>query len=157
MRILYFTDVFPPNCGGSGWSVYFFAKALRDRGHEVDIVSLSGNSGRYDGLEISAYATTPANTPFFSNRKRYKEELPEIARSISSKFGRYDVIHAHHKLSAIAVAMAIPMVQPVQPFLVTLRDYWPICPCGRSQFRTGDTCSVYDFSKCSEAEDTWKG
>lgn len=35
MRILLATDAFPPTCGGSGWSTYELAKALRARGHDL--------------------------------------------------------------------------------------------------------------------------
>ena len=38
MRILLATDVFPPRCGGSGWSTYYLGRALAARGHMVQVV-----------------------------------------------------------------------------------------------------------------------
>lgn len=152
MKILYVTDVFPPHCGGSGWSVYFFARALRERGHEVKIVSLDNTSRDYDGFEVEARSLNASQVPFTRNWKRETEDLPALAEWLREKSANYDLSHAHHKWSAIALARANP-----KHFFVTIRDYWPICICGRSQYRTGNACSRMDFTRCTFSGSILKG
>src|SRR5689334_287903 len=38
MHILLPTDVFPPVCGGAGWSAHALSRALQDRGHHVTAI-----------------------------------------------------------------------------------------------------------------------
>lgn len=38
LRILLPSDVFPPICGGAGWSAHALARALQDRGHHVTAI-----------------------------------------------------------------------------------------------------------------------
>jgi glycogen(starch) synthase len=46
MNILLPTDVFPPRCGGAGWSAHALALALIARGHTVTaIVPREGHEG----------------------------------------------------------------------------------------------------------------
>lgn len=152
MNILYVTDVFPPRCGGSGWSVYFFARALRERGHNVQVVSLDGMPREYDGFDVKAFSLSASSLPFVANWKREQRDLPRIAKQIQELARDYDLVHAHHKFSAIALSLARP-----SRFFVTIRDYWPICICGRSTFRTETICSLEDFTRCSNHDGLWKG
>lgn len=146
------TDVFPPRCGGSGWSVYFFARALRTRGHHVSIVCLDGRPREYDGFEVRAFDVGQSQLPFFSNWKKEEVILPRIGAQMQSLLSGHDVAHAHHKWSFVALASANP-----PSLFATIRDYWPICICGKSMFRTDESCSVYDFTKCSENDYGAKG
>lgn len=147
-NILYVTDVFPPHCGGSGWSVYFFARALRHEGHNVQIISLDGASRTYDGFDVHSIPLTKSQTPFVGNWLRENRDLPKIAASLKPFIQNAEVLHAHHRFSAVALAQAQP-----SRFFVTIRDYWPICFCSRSIYRTGASCSLQDFARCN-AEDS---
>ena len=150
-HILYITDVFPPHCGGSGWSVYFFARALRSEGHNVQIFSLDGPSRTYDGFDVQSIPLTKSNTPFIGNWLRENRDLPKIAASLKPFIKNADILHAHHRFSAVALAQAEP-----SRFFVTIRDYWPICFCSRSIYRTGVTCNLHDFARCSAEDSTLK-
>jgi glycogen synthase len=132
--------------------VYFFAKALRDKGHEVKILSLDGTSRNYDGFEVEARPLSVSRFPFAGNWKREKEDLPVLADWLKKNSENYDLAHAHHKWSIVALGMAKPV-----RFFATIRDYWPICICGRSQYRTGKECSKIDFTRCSFSENPLKG
>lgn len=148
MNILYVTDVFPPHCGGSGWSVYFFARALRHGGHNVQIVSLDGSSREYDGFNVQSIPLTKSQTPFVGNWLRENRDLPKIAAALKPFIENSEISHAHHRFSAVALAQAEP-----SKFFVTIRDYWPICFCSRSIYRTGVSCNLQDFARCN-AEDS---
>ncbi len=152
MKILYVTDVFPPHCGGSGWSVYFFARALREKGHQVTILSLDGESRQYNGFDVEARRMSNSSMPFAGNWQRENEDLPVIANWLQKRAAEHELAHAHHKWSAIALAMAQP-----RRFFVTIRDYWPICICGRSQYRTGNSCGRFDFARCTFSDSVLKG
>jgi glycosyltransferase involved in cell wall biosynthesis len=151
-NILYVTDVFPPHCGGSGWSVYFFARALRAGGHTVQIFALDGPSRQYDGFNVHSIPLTKSETPFIGNWLRENRDLPKIAAALKPFIENSEILHAHHRFSAVALAQAEP-----SRFFVTIRDYWPICFCSRSIYRTGVSCNLHDFARCSEADNTLKG
>jgi glycosyltransferase involved in cell wall biosynthesis len=152
MNILYVTDVFPPHCGGSGWSVYFFARELRRQGHNVQIISLDGQSRDYDGFNVQSFPLSKSDTPFIGNWLRENRDLPKIAASIKSFIQNAEILHAHHRFSAVALAQAEPT-----RFFVTIRDYWPICFCSRSIYRTGESCNLHDFERCSSEDNSLKG
>jgi len=151
-KILYVTDVFPPHCGGSGWSVYFFARALRQKGYEVQIISLDGGPRIYDGFEVQSIPLSRSHLPFVSNWLRENRDLPKIAKSLEQFSTNADILHAQHRFSAVALAQAEP-----SRFFVTVRDYWPVCFCSRSLYRTGVTCNLHDFSRCSREDSVLKG
>ena len=57
LTVLLATDVFPPRCGGSGWSTYHLGRALRAGGHRVVVARPRGGLrgsrlGEYDGLPV---------------------------------------------------------------------------------------------------------
>jgi glycogen synthase len=151
-NILYITDVFPPHCGGSGWSVYFFARSLRRKGYNVQIVSLDGPSRDYDGFNVQSIPLTKAHPPFIGNWVRENRDLPKIADALKPLVQNADILHAHHRFSAVALAQAEP-----SRFFVTIRDYWPICFCSRSIYRTGVSCNLHDFVRCSAKDSALKG
>jgi glycogen(starch) synthase len=151
-NILYVTDVFPPRCGGSGWSVYFFARALRREGHNVQIISLDGPSRDYDGFKVHSIPLTKSDAPFIGNWLRENRDLPNISASLKPFIQNAEILHAHHRFSAVALAQAEP-----SRFFVTIRDYWPICFCSRSIYRTGLSCNLHDFTRCSAEDSTLKG
>ena len=151
-KILYVTDVFPPHCGGSGWSVYFFARELRNQGFDLRIVSLDSPSREYDGFKIESIPLSRNKLPFLTNFIRENQDLPKITARLKQLSPDFDILHAHHRFSSIALAMSEPST-----FFTTIRDYWPICFCSRSIYRTGTTCTMNDFARCSGEEQTWKG
>src|SRR5438477_8655299 len=105
MRILYLTDVFPPECGGSGWSVYFFARGLRKLGHQVDILTLDGVPRVYDGFEVRAKPLPSGKRKLIDNWLRESRGLPIFAQTLAPEMPKYDIVHAHHKWSILAAGM----------------------------------------------------
>ena len=132
-RILLTTDSFPPVCGGSGWSTYELARALRDRGHHVLVLKVvAGRAGSerttsYDGFSVTecrAFAPPiPGIRNYFKNERLYRTLTPRLERLIHDE--RINIIHGQHVLSAP------PSVHAARragiPSVVTVRDYWPVC------------------------------
>ena len=133
MRILIATDVFPPVCGGSGWSTYELARGLRARGHAVTLVRPWTGSGRsrtddgYDGfhpLEFRAWSPpVPYLRNYFKNERLYRRMARYLVGLIRER--GIDVVHAQHRLTGppgIAAAREAGV-----PAICTVRDYWPVC------------------------------
>src|SRR5262249_40550813 len=116
MKILYLTDVFPPHCGGSGWSVYYFARELRKRQHEVQILALDGVPRTYDGFAVQGLESG-RNKSTLGNWWRKTAGSRDLASMVQKSAQNFDLIHAHHKLSILAAA------QTGFPFFATVRDY----------------------------------
>ena len=133
MRVLLTTDVFPPVCGGSGWSTYELARGLRARGHEITIVRprfgppREDASGPFDGFRPLEFRAWAPGVPFVRNYFRNEGLAPRFARRLRGvvRERRIDVVHAQHRLSgppSIAAARAEGV-----PAACTVRDYWPLC------------------------------
>ncbi len=133
MRVLLTTDVFPPVCGGSGWSTYELARGLRARGHEITIVRprfgspREGESGPYDGFRPLEFRAWSPDMPFVRNywknewlERRFARHLCAVIRE-----RRIDIVHAQHRLSA-PPSVAAAAAERV-PVACTVRDYWPLC------------------------------
>ncbi len=137
MRVLFVTDAFPPRCGGSGWSTYELAKALRARGHGVLIAQprLSGSlaarrpleRAEYDGfrpLVFSQWApAVPVVRNYFGNERLYGRFGAWLARVVRTE--RVDLLHAQHLRSGPAAVRAAGRTGV--PVVCTIRDYWPVC------------------------------
>ena len=133
MRLLIVTDVFPPVCGGSGWSTYELARGLRARGHEITVVRPrigappAGGAADFDGfrpLELRAWAPgIPFVRNYFKNERLHRRLAGYLRRLIRER--NIDLVHAQHRLTgppSIAAARA-----ERTPVVCTVRDYWPVC------------------------------
>jgi glycogen(starch) synthase len=147
MRILLAADVFPPKCGGAGWSSYHLARALARRGHEVLVVvpreRQPGIVQRtYGGIPIRDYGYRSTRLPFLRNVLRNEVLWPRLGRYLAElvRAGRFDLIHAQHSQTIPAAVLAGRAAGV--PVVGTVRDYWPLCyrstllgandePCGQ--------------------------
>ena len=133
MRLLIATDVFPPICGGSGWSAYELASGLRAHGHEVKIVrprfgeKPKGDPGEFDGFRPTEFHALAPTVPFLRNLARNEWFYPRFAHWIQTviREHRIELVHAQHLLTAPAGVMAA-RAEGV-PVVCTIRDYWPLC------------------------------
>ena len=133
MRLLIVTDVFPPICGGSGWSAYDLARGLRARGHELTVVQPRLGGARttepqgFDGFRpISFFSLEPA-IPFVRSWFRNERFWPRFADWLGNAIreNQIELVHAQHALGAppaVAAARAAGI-----PSVCTIRDYWPLC------------------------------
>ena len=133
MHVLITTDVFPPVCGGSGWSTYTLARGLRERGHEITLVRPRTEGGRsdapeeYDGFRPLDFRSWAPGVPYVRNYFKNERLYRRLARYLTFLIGdrRIDVVHAQHRLTgppSIAAARSARV-----PVVCTVRDYWPLC------------------------------
>ncbi len=135
MRILLATDVFPPICGGSGWSTYELARGLRSRGHDVLLVRTeddvdSATSYEYDGFGVRAFPVKAPAAPFLRNYFRNERMYPRLAQFLEAliREERVDLAHAQHVLTGPPTVDAASRAGV--PSVCTVRDYWPVCYWG---------------------------
>lgn len=147
MRIVLAADVFPPRCGGAGWSSYHLARALTRRGHQVlAVVPREGRRGVreriYGGIAVHDWGYVSPRLPFLRNLFRNELLWPQLGRYLAGlvRSGPYDLIHAQHSQTIPAAVLAGR--ETGVPAVGTVRDYWPLCyrstllgptdePCGR--------------------------
>lgn len=130
MHILLPTDVFPPRCGGAGWSAHALALALQARGHNVSAIVPQQGREREEtaptlGVPTLRFGYGAPNIPFIKNYFRQERLWPRFADAIASAAvsGAPTVIHAQHTQAAAAGALAKERVGA--PLVVTVRDHWP--------------------------------
>lgn len=127
------SDVFPPKCGGSGWSSFYLARALADKGHSVQVIvpkegkEYNINPREYEGLPVTEYIYSAAHVPFVRNYTRNEKFYPRFAGWLEQFFrlNRIQIAHAQHYLTIPPTIMAAKRTNTVS--LATVRDYWANC------------------------------
>lgn len=139
MRVLIATDAFPPKCGGSGWSTYYLARALRSRGHWVEVIlPKEGAPGMrtraYDNLPVTEFGYRAANLPGLRAWQRASVLDTEFSALLAEHAREANLIHAQHLLT---IPAAVNAGRAAKVGVVsTVRDYWPVCLYG-SLWRVG--------------------
>ena len=162
-RVWLVTDVYPPECGGSGWSTHALARVLEDRGHQVSVITIDpGQSGvtrrRFEDIEVTAVGVRAARR---SPRRRLGSRdyaYSTLAAYLSARLADepdVDVLHAQHLHSgppAIDVGRAHGRAT-----VVTVRDYWPVCLHGTSWWgrTTCAGCTTSDLAGCMKENWGW--
>jgi glycosyltransferase involved in cell wall biosynthesis len=134
MNILLPTDVFPPRCGGAGWSAHALALALIARGHTVTaIVPREGHEGIRTGETLgvpTVFAGYRApRIPFVRNYARNERLWPRLAQVIVETSTSppphhpATIIHAQHVQVAPAAVIAGRRIGA--PVVISVRDHWP--------------------------------
>jgi len=68
-----------------------------------------------------------------------------------------DIVHVHH-LSGFGFGALTEIARQGVALVVTLHDYWTLCPRGQMFTPAGDTCTRVDGPTCSQCiADTWPG
>lgn len=138
MNILFACDYFPPfTPGGAEWSVFYLAKGLVKKGHNIMVITPNYGAKNYeivDGVEIYRF-------PFIKKLEkgqkqvRYKWHINPFFYLYFAwciyKIGRkkgIDIIHAQHRNSLPPVFIAGKLLK--KPVFLTIRDTSLICPIG---------------------------
>mgnify|MGYP000384913965 CR=1 FL=1 len=113
MKIVFFTDDFPPNSfGGAGIVAFEQARALMERGHTVYVVTTvedSSKSGKsmYEGLTVYSVHTAYFER-FRAYQSLYNPKVVKVVKELLAEI-RPDVVHAHNihqKFSYATLAIA---------------------------------------------------
>ena len=156
------TDVYPPHCGGSGWSTHALARTLRDRGHRVKVILVdpSGTdvTTRYhDDISVTAVGLRAAHTV---RRRLGKHDYAHaaIADYLHQRLSAepdVDVLHAQH-LHSTPPTVAVGRRHALAT-VATVRDYWPVCLHGTAWWASQvcEGCSTVNLSGCMSEYWDW--
>ncbi len=131
MNILLTTDVFPPYCGGSGWSTYFLAKGLQKQGHNIKVITYQQGhkkivEDKYNGIDVIRIGRKLQSDPvsrLLEKKKSGTRFISQIKKSLKSD--DIEIVHAAHMLSGLFTRSALDGKDI--PYVITIRDYWPVC------------------------------
>jgi glycosyltransferase involved in cell wall biosynthesis len=158
-------DVYPPDCGGSGWSAHALATTLIARGHEVEIVcaepSAVGTRQRvFETVRITEVGVARARRNPMRRLGANDYAHAMLESYLSERLAAEPdvrILHAQHLHSgpptvAAAEAQGRAAVQ-------TLRDYWPVCLHGTSWWGGNECpgCSTANLTACMRAYWNWPG
>lgn len=124
------SDVFPPRCGGAGWSAHALALALQAHGERVtalvptlsDSALFASPNTLVDVLGVPTIRTATARHPWrLWHQSMVVAQLNQSLRQLAN-LAPTTIIHAQHMLSAHA---AIPLQNRRTKVVITVRDHWP--------------------------------
>ncbi len=154
-RVWLVTDVYPPGCGGSGWSTHALARVLTDYGHDVAVIVIDQSRNdvttrEYEGVAVTNVGVREARTA--RNRLGARDfSHAAIASYLETRLRAepdVDILHAQHLHSSP------PTVEVGRSHdratLATVRDYWPVCLHGTSWWNSArcDGCTTSNLKGC---------
>lgn len=162
------TDVYPPGCGGSGWSTHALAQTLVARGHCVEVISLDpgaeGFSQRvFEDIQVTELGVGRARrNPLrrLGAQDYAHEALERYLAARLEETPRPRILHAQHLHSGPPTVAAVASAASAGIASVqTLRDYWPVCLHGTSWWNGKECggCSTANLSGCMAEYWGWPG
>ena len=159
MRILLIAHGLPPeSLGGVEQHVEGLARALHARGHTVAIYC---RTGRPDLPQGTLVADPAERWEFPVTRVAYRHEglttlgslyaVPVLDAALERFLAgqRFDVAHLHHLTGISTGALAVLRARAI-PTVLTLHDYWLMCPRGQMWHRRGEICERVEPQRCLE-------
>ena len=123
-------DVFPPRCGGAGWSAHALATALQP--HVASLTAIvprartAPDSGTVDvdGIATVEVQHRPIHNSFVRQLAYALSVIPRIRAHIAAlrSAAGVTIVHAQHILAARA---ALPLKNSRTRVVITVRDHWP--------------------------------
>jgi glycosyltransferase involved in cell wall biosynthesis len=163
LRLLLVTDSYPPLIGGADLQAQMIARAMRDRGHRVAVVTpwqvgLETDEDD-DGLEVHRIRPLATRLPWISGDpgRRHHPPFPDPAVAIAIRriirTLHPDLVHSYGWISYSAAAA---MLGTSIPLVLSARDYGYVCGVRNYLFHDGYVCSGPALAKCLRcATDTY--
>jgi glycosyltransferase involved in cell wall biosynthesis len=142
MRILYYSQYFPPEVGATQTRAYEMSRYLASRGHEVTVVTEVPNhpSGivppeyrgrlferrRESGVDVLRLWVWASPEKNFASRMRFYMSYMSMAAIAGSLLrGRYDLVYATSPPLFVGAAGLAAATMRRIPFVFEVRDLWP--------------------------------
>ena len=155
LRVLLMTHGFPPeSVGGVEQHVQGLARGLVERGQQVEIFARSSAAGEQGSLHEGDWEGCTLTRAVYRWEGMtglldlYRTEVMEDAlrRFLAGK--SFDVAHVHH-LTGLSTGCLDILREAGIPTLVTLHDYWIMCPRGQMWHREGEVCTTVEPNRCA--------
>jgi len=151
-----------PAAGGIETHTMDLARELMRRGHELCVLCLDGSpglepysvrDGTQDGVSVRrmayAYQDQRSLADVVSNPRADDVVMAWMAERPC------DVIHVHH-LTGFGAGALRAIADMGRPLVMTLHDYWLLCPRGQMLRTDGSVCASAEASACGECiAQTW--
>ena len=155
MKILYVASAFPPaSRGGTELHAFDIARGMQGKGHDVRVLTRSGDPERddyetsrdqHEGLDvirINYNFGDAASFEWIYLNPRIDDIVSDVLRDFTP-----DLVHIHH-LTCLSTGI-IDRVKDVGVALVmTLHDFWMVCPRGQRIDPNLEICETVDRVKC---------
>jgi len=159
LKILLVAHGLPPeSVGGVEQHVEGLARALHSLGHEVAVYCKTGREQLRQGTLVS---DPRERWPFPVTRVVYRHEglsgldslyrVPELDQAFTEflRDKHFDVAHVHH-LTGISTGVLEVLRAHGIPSVLTLHDYWLMCPRGQMWHRRGEICERVEPQRCAD-------
>jgi rhamnosyltransferase len=156
MKILFVGAGYPPGArGGTEIHMRDLAQALRGRGHELSVFCREGDAARpdyavrdevVDGVAVRRvnYAFRDASDFAFIHENPRFDAL--FAEHLSTT--RPDLVHFHH-LTCLSTSLLDVARRAGAPTVMTLHDFWTVCPRGQRITAALERCETLDRTQCA--------
>lgn len=163
MRVLFVVHDYLPN-HPSGTEIYTaqLARRLRERGHEVRVLTTEKDIARpdgevvvreWEGIEVEEW-TNNLFYERFAETWRYPQAEEALSRTLAAF--RPDVVHFMHLLYLSATLPALAREHGAA-VVMTLHDFWLQCPrFGQRLHPDGTTCDTIVRERCAECLSRFK-
>lgn len=155
IRILYVISGFlPAESGGTQLHLFYLAREMKRRGHEIHIFTREADPARgeyeirrdeYRGLGITRLNYNFKDCTEFHHiyiNRRIEECFEDALISFAP-----DLAHIHH-LTCLTTTIIDALRKHSIPQVMTLHDYWMICPRGQRIMKDLTLCREIDRSRC---------
>lgn len=155
MRILYVLHTWhPEGKGGTEMHAHAMARALARKGHQLGVFSRTGRPDRPE-YEITTEWEGPVSITRINNTFRDVPNFEWIYRNrhVHEAFEKElaefkpDLVHIHH-LTGLSTTIIESMKARGLPVVLTLHDFWTVCPRGQRMTRDLKLCESIDRRQC---------
>jgi len=161
LRIMTVAHGYPPQAhAGAELCAHWLARALLERGHEVSVFAHTDDAAlpelarvheRVDGVPVTRIRTAPEGAA--SLRETYLDARVRAVFEKELENGaaggrKVDVVHVHHTLGLSADLIEAAKLAGAK-VVVTLHDFWYLCPRGQRFTPWGHHCTTIDVTRCS--------
>ena len=155
MKIVYVTSAFLPDSrGGTELHAFYLAKEMQRAGHEVLVVTRCGDMDRpdydRDSVVVDGIQVERINYNFrdaHSFEWIYKNpNIDHLFATLLSEF-EPDLVHVHH-LTCLSTTINEVVHTRGIPLVMTVHDFWMVCPRGQRIDPQMKICETVDRVKC---------
>ncbi len=145
----------PESVGGVEQHVDGLARALFSQGHAVEVYAKTGGDGEQGLQRAEPGHPYPVTRVVYryegldSLASLYRQPVLDTAFDAFLADRSFDVVHLHH-FTGMSTGLLDVLAARGIPSVVTLHDYWLMCPRGQMWHRRGERCERVEVDRCAD-------
>jgi len=144
-----------PDIGGVESHTHDLARELQARGHRVRALALDGGEG-LEPYSIASRDEAGVRVTRMAYRYHDHRALADLVHSpraeeVARRWAhaeRLDLVHVHHA-SGWGLGILPALAEAGWSVLMTLHDFWPLCPRGQMLRDDGEVCAAASPGRCA--------